>query len=94
LNENHAGHVSGNEMSIVGLRRSCAALGRDETVSLQLIRELLERGRLEPEKTSGVSMGSSAEPEAGQFAWRLRWKPELLRGRLRCGRLDGGFSTS
>src|SRR2546427_13204636 len=47
LNKNHAGHVSGNEMSIIRLRRSCAAWGRGEAVSLQLIRELLKRGRLE-----------------------------------------------
>src|SRR6266851_8480447 len=47
LNENHSGHVSGNKMSIIGLRRSCTALSRDETVALELIRELLERGRLE-----------------------------------------------
>src|SRR5260370_1303320 len=34
LNENHSGHISGNEVSIIGLRRSCAALSRDEAVAL------------------------------------------------------------
>ncbi len=41
LNKNHAGHVSGNEVSIIRLRRSCPALGRYEAVALQLICELL-----------------------------------------------------
>src|SRR5260370_13993488 len=51
LNQNHSGHVSGSEMSIIRLRRSCAPLGRDEAVALELIRELLERGRLEARET-------------------------------------------
>src|ERR1700674_135392 len=47
LNKTHASHVSGHETPIIGTRRSRAALSRDETVALQLIRELLERGGLE-----------------------------------------------
>src|SRR5258708_30343228 len=34
LNENHAGPVSRNEMSVIGLRRSCAASGRRDALSL------------------------------------------------------------
>ena len=86
LNENHAGHVSGNEMSIIGLGRSRAALGRDEAVSLQLIRELLERGGLEARENErrfdGFERGTRRQASSrGGFGG----KPELLCGRLRCG---------
>src|SRR5260370_4347792 len=38
LNENHSAHVSGNEMSIICLRRSTAAFRRDQTLAVELIR--------------------------------------------------------
>jgi hypothetical protein len=34
LNKNHASHVSGCEMPVIGTRRRCTALRRDETVTL------------------------------------------------------------
>src|SRR5260370_343808 len=47
LDENHAGHVTSHELSIVGARRCSSALRCDEAVALQLIRELLQHSRLE-----------------------------------------------
>src|SRR6266853_829278 len=84
LNENHAGHISGNEMSVIRLRRSCAALGRDEAVSLQLICELLERGWLESRENERRFDGFERRTRRqagsrGGFAG----KAELLSGRLR-----------
>ena len=46
LNQNHARHVSGNEPAIIRARRRRAALRRNKAVALQLVRELLQRGRL------------------------------------------------
>src|SRR5690242_17472444 len=40
LNENHACHVAGDEMSVAGLGSGCAALRRYEAVALQLRSEL------------------------------------------------------
>src|SRR5260370_32343933 len=47
LNENHAGHFTSHELSIVGARRCTSPLGRDATLALQLICELLQGGRVE-----------------------------------------------
>src|SRR5260370_13809784 len=85
LNENHAGDVSGSEMSFIGLRRSCAPLGRDEAVALELIRELLERGRLEARENERRL--DRLERGAGRQAGSRRGfggKAKLLCGRLRC----------
>src|SRR5713101_7421714 len=48
LNKNHAGHVTGDEMPIIGPRRRRSPLRGDEAVALQLIGELLEGSRLKP----------------------------------------------
>ncbi len=86
LNENHAGHVSGNEMSVIRLRRSCAALGRDETVALQLIGELLQSGRLEAgENERGLDrLKRGARRQAGSRG-SFAGYPKLLHGCLRRG---------
>src|SRR6266478_5051715 len=88
LNENHTSHVAGNETPVIGPRRSRAALRRDEAVALQLICELLERGRLEAGKNErrfdGLERGARRQTRArGSFTG----KPELLHGCLRGSRL-------
>jgi hypothetical protein len=47
LDKHHSGHVSGHEVAVIRLRRCRSPLRRDEAVALQLIRKLLQRGRLE-----------------------------------------------
>src|SRR5260370_1360644 len=90
LNKNHSGHVAGNETPIIRPRRRRAALRRNETVALQLIRELLEGARLEAGKNQrrfdGLESGARRQPSSlDSFAL----EPELLCGGLRCGMLGG-----
>ena len=88
LNQDHARHVSGHETTIIGARRCRAALRSDDPIALQLIRELLQRCRLETGENercfNGLEGGAGRQPgPRGSFAG----KPELLRGGLGCSSL-------
>src|ERR1700687_260082 len=88
LNKNHASHVSGCEMPVIGARRRCAALRRDEPVALYLTRELLEGGRLEAGENEGrfdrLECGARKQPSPGRS---FTGECQLVSGGRRCWRV-------
>lgn len=46
LNENHARHIPGNEMRVIGLGSGGASLRGNEAIALKLVREGVQRFRL------------------------------------------------